>query len=112
MTATVLNRRLALQQRVTTPDGAGGFSVTWETVGHLFASVEARRGGERVVGARTLPSVSTLITVRSNPPGDSRRPTTEQRFLDGERVFAILAVSEEDPFGRYLTCWTEEGTLT
>lgn len=112
MTDTVLNRRLSLQRRVTTPDGAGGFSVAWETVGELFANVEARRGGERVIGARTLPSVSTLITVRSAPPGDDRRPTTDQRFVDGERVFGILAVSEADAFGRYLTCWTEEGTLT
>lgn len=36
------------------------------------------------------------------------RPKPGQRFREGSRVFAILAVAERDPAGRYLTCFCRE----
>ena len=42
-----LNRKLTLEDPVKTPDGAGGFSVTWTALGDIFASVQLRSGRER-----------------------------------------------------------------
>ncbi|MFT7254059.1 MAG: head-tail adaptor, partial [Paracoccaceae bacterium] len=32
-----LSRRLTLEAAVRLPDGAGGFSETWEPLGHIWA---------------------------------------------------------------------------
>jgi len=47
--------------------------------------------------------------VRGAPVGAASRPRPDQRFREGDRVFAILAVSEFDATGRWLECWAEEG---
>ena len=105
-----LNRKIVLQERQTAVDGAGGFDVTWTDVGTLWASIDTRRGAERFVGGRIVSSVSYVFTVRGAPVDAPSRPKPDQRFVDGERIFSILAVAEDDRHGRYLTCWTEEGT--
>ena len=35
-------------------------------------------------------------------------PVPQQRFRDGARVYNILAVTERDPDGLYLTCFSRE----
>lgn len=103
-----LNRALELQGAVRIPDGAGGFTLAWATLGTLWAEVVPGAGrdpaGEEVV----LASVPCRITVRAAPPGAAARPKPGQRFREGSRVFAILAVAERDPAGRYLTCFCRE----
>ena len=106
----VLSRQVELQERVLTGDGAGGYAKSWTTLGTLWAAFDARSGSERVIGGRTTSGVTYRVTVRAAPHGAPSRPRPEQRFLDGDRVFSILAVADEDPEGLYLTCWTEEGT--
>ena len=48
------------------------------------------------------------ITVRAAPQGAPSRPTPLQRFRDGARLFAIEAVTEADPEGRFLVCFARE----
>ena len=112
MTAPILNRKLELQERQLTPDGTGGFTVSWLTLGTHYADVVSRRGTERLIGGRMVPSVTYIITVRADPVGSPSRPVPDQRFVDGTRVFSILAVSESDRHGQYLECWAEEGSET
>ncbi len=104
-----LTRRLLLEERVNVPDGKGGFSVSWQVLGSHWASVDARSGREAVVGARDVSKVRHRIVVRAAPEGSGRRPQPDQRFREGARVYAILAVSEFDAGGRWLECWAEEG---
>ena len=103
-----LNRALEVQEAIHSPDGAGGFTLAWATLGTLWAEVVPGAGrdpaGEEVV----LASVPCRITVRAAPPGAAARPKPGQRFREGSRVFAILAVAERDPAGRYLTCFCRE----
>lgn len=105
----VLSRHVELQERVLTGDGAGGYAQSWQTLGSLWAAFDARTGRERMIGGREVSGVTYRVTVRSAPHGAPSRPRPEQRFVDGARVFSILAVADEDPDGLYLTCWTEEG---
>ena len=103
-----LDRPLVLQQIMRVPDEAGGFSRIWTDVGTLWGEVLPGSGrdpsGEDVI----LTSISYRITVRGAPQGSPRRPKAGQRFRDGGRVFDILAVTERDRAGLFLTCFARE----
>lgn len=103
-----LNRRLTLERPVRAADGAGGFSENWATVGELWAEVTARTGAERRVGGAARSQMRLKIVVRNAPMGADSRPSPEQRFREGSRVFVIRAVAERDPAGMYLTCFADE----
>lgn len=103
-----LNRRLVLETSVKVPDGAGGFTHTWTAKGTVWASLKPGAGRERFGAAATISTVTYRIVVRGAPVGSPRRPTTEDRFREGARIYEILAVSELDPDGRYLTCHANE----
>lgn len=104
-----LNRRLDLEERITIPDGAGGFDVTWQKLGTHWAEVKARTGREKLIGERVVPTAAFKIRVRATPVGTPSRPMPEQRFTDGARIYAILAVTEANDSLQYLDCWAEEG---
>ena len=106
-----LTRKLELQESVATPDGAGGFDVQWTTLGELWADMRASRGRESLVGARASSSVVWRIFVRAAPFGAPSRPTPNQRFVEGSRIFTILSVAEVTGHELYLECWAEEGSL-
>ena len=108
MRAPHLNRKLVLEGPVRSPDGAGGFTQSWTALGTHWASVEARTGRERAQGGATVSSMSFRVIVRSAPVGSPARPSPDQRFREGNRVFVIRAIAERDPGGRYLTCFTDE----
>jgi head-tail adaptor len=106
-----LRRRLLLEERVSLPDGSGGFAVSWQPLGALSADMVASAGREDFVAAQLRPRVRYRILVRCAPVGSPSRPRPEQRFREGERVFNILTVAEADPAGRFLEIQAEEGVL-
>ena len=104
----MLNRPLVLEDPVEVADGAGGLAVTWVPLGTLWGEVKPSTGRE-VDGEEVLvASVEFRITVRGAVVGSPQRPRPEQRFRDGLRVFVILAVTERDLSGAYLTCFARE----
>lgn len=103
-----LERRLVLESLARTPDGAGGYAETWQALGTLWAELKPGTGRESFGEAVTLARVPYRITVRGVPEGSSARPRPGQRFREGARVFAILAVAERDRRGHYLTCFARE----
>ena len=108
MKEVMLTRKLDLEEARRVPDGAGGFTESWVSIGSLWAEVMAGTGGERYSEFLTLSSVAYRIVVRGAPQGAPSRPKPEQRFRDGTRVFRIAAVTERDSQGRYLTCFAQE----
>lgn len=108
MTARRLNRLLTLETAERVADGSGGYTTDWQAVGALWAEVVSGRGTERAGEAVVLASMPYVITVRGAPIGSPRRPRPEQRFRDGTRLFRILAVSEADTGGRWLSCFAKE----
>ncbi len=103
-----LNRRLRLESAQRVADGAGGFTQTWTLMGTLWAEVRPGSGTERAEDFVTLSTVGYRITVRGAPVGAASRPKPDQRFRDGTRVFRILAVTEADAVGAFLTCFARE----
>ena len=106
--APLLNRKLALEEEVHSPDGAGGWQRTWSKVASFWASLEARSASEGEERGRERSRVRWRILVRSVPVGSDLRPRADQRFREGGRVFRITGVAEADPRGRFLACWAEE----
>ena len=98
-----LDRRLVLEEPVDTPDGAGGFTRTYQTAATLWAQVEpaAARGD---VTADSLGATATHhIVIRSRSD-----ITTRHRLRDGARNFRIVSVREQDSQGRFITIHAEE----
>jgi head-tail adaptor len=108
MTAPRLNRRVVLETPQVVPDGMGGHATAWVAQGTLWAEIRPGAGraaeGEEVA----LSQVPLRVTVRAAAPGSAARPRPSQRFREGTRIFAILAVTERDPEGRYLLCAARE----
>ncbi|SEK37697.1 head-tail adaptor [Roseovarius azorensis] len=103
-----LNRPLVLEAALRLPDGAGGFTLVWQARGTLWAEVSTRAGREAEGEGVRLARAGYRIAVRAAPQGSSSRPQAGQRLRDGARLFHIVAVTEADAGGRYLTCWAEE----
>ena len=106
-----LNRRLVLEGAVVVADGAGGFSESWAVLGVLWAEVVAGSGRDVAGEEVTVSSVPYRITVRGAPVGAPSRPRADQRLRDGTRLFKIIAVTERDAGGAYLTCFAREEVL-
>ena len=108
MRTPVLNRKLVLEAATQVPDGAGGFSEVWNALGTLWAEITAGTGREVNAGGLSVSSVPCKIKVRAAPIDSPSRPVAGQRFVDGARVFRVLAVAEADKEARYLTCIARE----
>lgn len=105
-----LTRKLTLESRAMTSDGAGGTTSDWVALGALWASLRTRSAREYVGAGRQASRVSHQAEIRYLPPDDPARPRPDQRFREGERVYAIIGVSEADDRRERLVCWLEEGT--
>lgn len=108
MSAPRLNRQLVLEAPDRLADGAGGFVQGWVPLGMIWAEVTSRSGRETAQSGAPVSAMGYRITVRGAPEGSQERPTPRQRFREGNRIFAIDAVAEADPGGRYLTCLVTE----
>lgn len=107
-----MNRRLALEARATAPDGAGGVAESWVELGVLWAALRAVSARESFAGGRPAARVTHRALIRYAAFGAPERPVPDQRFREGERVFAIRGVAEADERRERLVCWLEEGALT
>ena len=103
-----LDRRLILENAQHQADGAGGLIESWQPIGEHWAEVRAGMGRERSQDFAVVSAVHYRIIVRAAPYGAPSRPTPDQRFREGNRIFPILAVADHDPTGRFLTCYTYE----
>ena len=110
MSAVTLDRRLVLEARTRTPDGAGGYADDWQPLGVLWASLHSGAGGLSRSGDSAAETSATRlrITVRAAPPGAASRPAPGQRFRAGDRNFAIEAVAESRAGAAFLTCHCRE----
>lgn len=103
-----LNQALVLEAPERVSDGAGGFVEGWIALGTLWAEITARGGREATQIGTAVSRTGFKIVVRGASFGTPERPKPQQRFRHGDRIFAIEAVAERDPEGRYLTCFAEE----
>jgi head-tail adaptor len=103
-----LKRSLVLEAAEETVTGTGGIVRSWVPLGRHWAEMRAGAGRERAGEEVLNGQVAWRITLRGAPAGAPSRPRAGQRFRDGSRVFAILAVAEADAAGRWLVCHARE----
>lgn len=112
MNVPILNRKLILEDAFRVPDGAGGYETLWQPLGTHWAHLSPGAGRERQDAAVQRSRVVMRIMVRAAPVGSPARPTAGQRFREGRRTYDIIAVTERDTTGRYLTCHAEEEVVS
>jgi SPP1 family predicted phage head-tail adaptor len=98
-----LDARLTLEAPEEAADGQGGVTISWAAVTGLWGAIDpvsVRPGEEAGVEAATL---THRVTIRSRD--DVLRG---MRFVWQGRAFSIVAVSDPDESGAYLTCRCEE----
>ncbi len=111
-TATLLRHRLTLQQEVKTPDGAGGYTRSWQDVGDLWAEITAVSGKsiygrERLYGGQLQSEISHKIVIRYR----STVSTSMRLVFDG-RIFNIRAISNVNENDEILELLVEEGVAS
>ncbi|WP_371410672.1 head-tail adaptor protein [Tabrizicola sp. TH137] len=103
-----LTRRLTLEVAMRAGDGAGGYAEVWQARGTVWAEVRPGAGREAAALGAAVPVQPLRVILRGLPLGHDLRPVAGMRFRDGARAFRVLAVTEADAGGRYLTCACEE----
>ncbi|NWG24475.1 MAG: phage head closure protein [Pseudorhodoplanes sp.] len=98
-----LNRRLALEAPLETPDGAGGVVRSYDTVATLWAQVTPVSARGEVEAERLGGAVTHLIRIRRSPD-----VTTRHRFRDGATLYRIVSIRDRDGRGRFLDIAAEE----
>lgn len=98
-----LRHRLELQAPDETPDGLGGVTRGWESLGYVWAAIEPASANDRVVADKRLGLISHRIVIHRRS-----EITSTHRFVLGQRSFVILAVRDADERGRFLECLVEE----
>ena len=100
-----MRERFALEQPVRAPDGAGGASLTWETVSEVWAAVRPISGDERLEHDQLSGRLTHEVWIRHR---DGVTPS--MRFTQGARIYEIVAVLEMSRRTR-LKCLCEERSL-
>ncbi len=106
----VLDKRVSLQSLTSTPDGAGGFSSSWQTVSTVWAHVEplaansAYGGGEYSEARQIAYRQRVRITLRY-----ITGVTADMRVVMGSQLFNIRQVINQDMQNRVLEIIAEEG---
>lgn len=83
-----LDKRVTIQVRADTDDGAGGSTIAWGTVATVWAGVATEGGREFMTAQQVTPSLTHLVTMRYR----SGVKATANRILFGTRALAIEAV--------------------
>lgn len=98
-----LRHLVCLEGPATTPDGAGGQTVTQALIGEIWCSVRPRSGSEQGAGEALQASVTHEVWMRWRPG-----VTSEMRLVLGARVLEINAVIDVDERRRWLKCLCTE----
>ena len=99
-----LRHPIELQSQDRTPDGIGGFTVTWVTYRMPWAWIRPTSGNETVVGDQIQAAITHDIVIRYQPG-----VLAEDRVLFGERTFNIRSVINVEERSRWLQLRCEEG---
>jgi len=98
-----LNQRAALQAKVLTPDGGGGYSESWQSFASVWVAV-APISGNDAPGADALQSrVRHRIVLRRR-----NDLAAGQRVVVGARRFKVQALLDEGPQAATMTLLCEE----
>lgn len=98
-----LNHRFSLEQLIETADGFGALDRQFQPIAMVWGALQPKRHDERLLAQQIDEQTTHVITIRFRTD-----VATGWRFVEGERIFAVVAITDPDERGRYLQCQTEE----
>lgn len=101
-----LRHRITIERPMRTPDGGGGFVISWAHVADVWAAVWPRSSIESVALDRVAGRATHNVWIRHR-----FGIVPEMRIRMGTRTFDIRGVLDIDERGRWLKCIVEEGDL-
>ncbi len=98
-----LRHRLRLEASNEVSDEIGGFSINWQLISNVWASIEPTSSFQ-ISNIGNLQSIAThTISIRWRADCHP-----EMRFVKNSREFIIITVTDPDETRRYLRCKCEE----
>ncbi|HEU0118812.1 MAG TPA: phage head closure protein [Alphaproteobacteria bacterium] len=101
-----LRKQVIIQQEAQTPDGAGGYSLSWTNVATVWAEITPASGREVYTAQHLEGHVTHHIYMRYR---SDIAVTTDMRVLYGARSFNIRSVMNYDERNQRLELLVEEG---
>lgn len=105
-----LRKRVTFQEEVRTPDGGGGFMVSWRNAVTVYGGIEVERGRERIAAGRLEAAETGILTVRSST--DTREVAAMDRALIDGVQYNIRAINNPDQRNKFLEMIIEKGVAT
>jgi len=113
ITVDMLQHRIYFEKRTSTPDSAGGFTLSWEEdpKGGVYARLQNLTGSERWEAMRTMSSNLVRATVRfvGNSKGAPYWSAGEHRVRLRGRYYNIIAMQDKDFENEWLVVDMVEG---
>lgn len=106
ISAGTLRHSISIERATKTPDGAGGTTVTWASIGTVQALVKPVSGSERVFAQRIEANTSHLIYTRW------RDILPSDRVNFNGRVMQIRAIINMEELDRWAEIHAQEGQAT
>ncbi len=108
-TTSRLRHRVTLQQEIRIPDGAGGFSNSWQDMADLWAEINPANakslyGIEKLFAGKIQAEISHKITIRYRSG-----MSTSMRLLFDNRAFNIRAINNIHENNEILELLVDEG---
>ncbi len=98
-----LRERLTLEARIETSDSGSGVRRVWQSLAHLWASIETIDADQRVDAGQVGQRQTHRIVIRYRTDID-----TQKRFRRADDIFLIKGVHDVDGRRRWLICYCEE----
>lgn len=108
MNAGKLNRRIWVDEPVTTQSASGEQVGTFEPFAEVWGSIEPIRGREALVNTVNLSQMDTRIRLRWTPQLDAM--TTEWRLRYKELIYDIVSIAHVAMGRRELEVMCKSGT--
>ena len=99
-----LRHRVTVESAAGAAEGAGGETVTWDTLATVWAAIEPARVNERIEAGHLSGVVTHVITMRHRDD-----IAGGMRIVHQGRVFRLLGV-DPDERGRFIEARAEETT--
>lgn len=108
--AGALNKRVTFQREKQTPDGMGGYAVSWQDELLAWAQYRPDRGREVIDADRLSSTAFGILTVRASTA--ARRLTPKHRVLVDGVPHQIRSIGNPDQRGAFLEMIVERGVAS
>jgi SPP1 family predicted phage head-tail adaptor len=98
-----LRQHATLYTRVTTPDGGGGGTLSWNAIGSTWIRIVPQSASESLTADAPQARVATQLVMRRNASVQAG-----MRVVAGARLFRIEAVLDQGDWSPFITLACEE----